>query len=180
MPARKRTAPEPIAASTAGDHVTLTVHKSLYPPDVLFGTAFTFLDRCYVFLDVADKDRTRVELTPRPASAWTAEALAGEFCNELVTQAVRLRLAKETEKVRSLIVGRAIGEALPGPEAPPASPGLADLPPEVAKILAEEESDLDFLDDPLGIAIPWEEKYGKTSPKDEGTPAGKAPAGEDR
>ena len=39
-------------------------------------------------------------------------------------------------------------------------PVLPDLPPEVA-LLAEEEDSLDFLDDPLGIAIPWEEKYGK-------------------
>ena len=31
----------------------------------------------------------------------------------------------------------------------------------VAKLLAEEEDGLDFLDDPLGIAVPWEEKYAK-------------------
>ena len=31
-----------------GPEGTLLVHKDLYPKEVLFGTAFTFLDRCYV------------------------------------------------------------------------------------------------------------------------------------
>ena len=167
MPAKKvssgKAAAAPVETVTKDGVAVLTVHKSLYPADVLFGTAFGFLDRCYVHLDVADKDRIRVELTPRPGHK--AEALAGEFGNEMVNQAVRLRLAKQTEKVRTLVVGRALGEAMPienqdeGPDRDSYLP--ADLPPEVAKILAEEEESLDFLDDPLGIAVPWEEKHAK-------------------
>ena len=159
MPAKKaKNTPGEVAVETRGDVAMLTVHRTLYPEDVLFGTAFTFLDRCFVHLDMADADHVRVELTARPGGS--AADLAGAFKNELVTQAVRLRLARETEQIRTLIVGRAIGEAIPE------EPGDQDefspeLPPEVAKILAEEEDSLDFLDDPLGIAVPWEEKYGK-------------------
>ncbi|NOZ02203.1 MAG: hypothetical protein GXP54_09980, partial [Deltaproteobacteria bacterium] len=73
------------------------------------------------------------------------------------------KLAKDTEAIRTTIVGRAIGQSIPEPEFQPSpEPAPApDLPPEVAKILAEEDDSLDFLDDPLGIAVPWEEKYGK-------------------
>lgn len=153
-----------IVEDATADNVVFTVHRSLYAPDVLFGTAFAFLDRCYVFLDVVDDDRTSVELTARAGTDIVA--VAGEFRNELVTQSVRLDLARETEALRTLIVGRAIGQAMPR-EAPrnegqgSGSQGLPDLPPEVARILAEEEDSLDFLDDPLGIAVPWEEKHEK-------------------
>ncbi|MBP7125552.1 His-Xaa-Ser system protein HxsD [Myxococcota bacterium] len=148
-----------------GPEGSLLVHKNLYSKEVLFGTAFTFLDRCYVHLDVADPDRIRVQLRPRPNSPWTAEDLAGEFANELVNQALRFHFSKQTEKVRSQIITRAIALAGAGDLAPSQAqvPGASvpDLPPEVAKLLAEEDEILDFLDDPLGIAVPWEEKYGK-------------------
>jgi len=156
-----------------GPEGTLLVHKDLYPKEVLFGTAFTFLDRCYVHLDVADPQRIQVRLRPRPSSSWTADELAGEFANELVNQALRLHFSRQTEKVRTQVVARAIALAGAGDlEAPQsqAAPGgsVPDLPPEVAKLLAEEDEILDFLDDPLGIAVPWEEKYGKDgkAPKD--------------
>jgi His-Xaa-Ser system protein HxsD len=165
MPAKKKdgAAAESTVETTVGEGTaTLVVHKSLYPTDVLFGTAFGFLDRCFVFLDMVDKDRVRVELTARPGV--DPAAVVGEFKNELVNQAVRLRLAKQTEEVRTMVVGRAIGQSIPVAEEAPQPapvPFPADLPPEVAKILAEEEESLDFLDDPLGIAVPWEEKYAK-------------------
>ncbi len=177
MPATKAAANPKIKARTSQGVGFLSVHKSLYPNEVLFGTAFAFLDRCYVHLDVEDAERIRVELTPRAHSALSAAELTGEFKNELVNQALRFRLAKQTEKVRTMIVGRAIGEAQPDEEpveGARTAPQVPDLPPEVAKLLAEEDDGLDFLDDPLGIAVPWEEKYGK---KKDGEGAGKAPAG---
>ena len=174
MPARKATA-TPTAVKNVGGTGVLLVHRDLYPNDVLFGTAFAFLDRCYVHLDMADADHVQVELTPRPGAVISATELAGEFKNDLVNQAVRYKLSKQTEKVRTLIVGRAIGlaqpsdedsaqEGAPAPSGAPA-PQVPDLPPEVAKLLAEEDDSLDFLDDPLGIAVPWEEKYGKKDGK---------------
>lgn len=166
MPAKKAQGASPVATQTQGSFGTVLVHKALYPADVLFGTAFSFLDRAYLLLDVEDKDRFRVDIEARPGSRFSLDELVGEFKNELVNQALRYKLARQTEKVRTMIVGRAIAEALPveggpAPSQAPAAPALPDLPPEVAKLLAEEEDSLDFLDDPLGIAVPWEEKYGK-------------------
>lgn len=165
-----------------GPEGSLLVHKNLYPKEVLFGTAFTFLDRCYVLLDVADPDRIEVRLRPRPNSPWTAQDLAGEFANELVNQALRFHFSRQTEKVRSQIITRAIALAgagdLEAPEQAPA-PGVPDLPPEVARLLAEEDENLDFLDDPLGIAVPWEEKYGKDG-KAPTAPAPESGRSEDR
>lgn len=169
MPAKKNTEAVPIETTLGDGTATLIVHRSLYPTDVLFGAAFVFLDRCYIFLDQVDKDRIKIELNPKPGRDLTT--IVGEFKNELVSQAVRLALAKRTEAVRTMIVGRAIGQSLPvAEEQPLQTPAFpSDLPPEVAKILAEEEENLDFLDDPLGIAVPWEEKYGKGKTTDQTT-----------
>lgn len=167
MPAKKGGSKpaDGIAVQTDGAATVIVAHKSLYPEDVLFGTAFAFLDRAWIHLDVLDDDRTRVELTPRPG--YDGSTLAGEFKNELVTQAVRLKLAKETSDVRTMIVGRAIAEAVPTESDASRDDRIEpELPPEVAKILAEEEDTLDFLDDPLGIAVPWEERYGKDTKGD--------------
>lgn len=164
MPAKKAQGSSPVATQTHGSIGTVLVHKTLYPADVLFGTAFSFLDRAYLHLDIEDKDRFRVDIEARPGSRFSLDELVGEFKNELVNQALRHKLAKQTEKVRTMIVGRAIAEAIPmegSPSQAQAAPTLPDLPPEIAKLLAEEEDSLDFLDDPLGIAVPWEEKYGK-------------------
>lgn len=171
MPARKAKTDPAVTVKVDGELGVLLVHRDLYPNDVLFGTAFAFLDRCYVHLDVADDDRVAVRLAPRPGTPFAAAELAGEFGNELVNQALRHKLSRQTEKVRTMIIGRAIGLAQPGEGAPaasglPATPQVPDLPPEVAKLLAEEDENLDFLDDPLGIAVPWEEKYGKKDGKD--------------
>ncbi|MBM4396582.1 MAG: hypothetical protein FJ087_12950 [Deltaproteobacteria bacterium] len=179
MPAKKggtRAAASNVAVEVAGGAAVVVVHKELYPADVLFGTAFAFLDRAFVHLDVVDADRTRIELTARPGV--DAATIGGEFKNELVTQAVRLKLAQDTGEVRTMIVGRAIAEAVPIEQPPAFSDRIEpELPPEVAKILAEEEDALDFLDDPLGIAVPWEDKYGKDkpAPAKDGDGAEKAP-----
>lgn len=157
---KKRCVSEPTVAIHDGS-AQVKVSKAIYAKEVLFGAAFTFLDRCYVHLDMADPEHYLVSLRPKPHMRdLSPQEVAGEFCNELVNEALRLRLAKQTEAVRTEIVKRAIGQSLRAPAPAQSPPPLPDLPPEVAKILAEEE-DLDFLDDPLGIAVPWEEKYGK-------------------
>lgn len=152
---------------TSDGWLRLKVSKKFYSKDALYGTAYVFLDRCYVHLDVADEGHYVVGIRPKPEfGKLDLNALAGEFENELINEEMRIRLAKETLDVRTKIVGTAIAQSMPlpseeEPSSAPEVPDLKDLPPEVVKILKEEGEDLDFLEDPLGIAVPWEEKYGK-------------------
>lgn len=164
MPAKKAVAKAPKITANGKDSATIRVHRKLYPKDVLFGTAFGFLELAFIHLDVADKEHIEVSMRVKPGkTSLSPRDLAGEFANELINQAIRLKLAKDTEKVRATIIERAIAQSVPiGDTQPRSEPSPApDLPPEIAKILAEEDDSLDFLDDPLGIAVPWEEKYGK-------------------
>ena len=128
---------------------TLRLEKSLYPLDVVYGAAYVLIDRAYVRLDKDNKGRVLVDIQCKEkATPERLEALAGEFSNELLTQALRRKLTMKNKAELEAIVTQAIAGASGA-----LLPGLMD------------DDDLDFLDDPLGIAVPWEEKFSKEARK---------------
>src|SRR6185369_8211413 len=87
-----------------------------------------------------------VRLTARSsATPADLDALAGEFVNELVSQATRLRLSQGTARIREYYTAAALRAAA--------------ATPSVDELLAELESE-ELLEDPLEIMVPWEEKHG--------------------
>jgi His-Xaa-Ser system protein HxsD len=131
------------------ESAALRLDATLYPLSALYSAAYIFLDRAYVLLDQPDERHFRATLSWKkaPAQAEGAlERLAGEFANELLSCAWRARIAEDSRMVIESTTARALGGAL-GP------PSLDDL------------ESFDFgdepFDDPLGIALSWEEKYGK-------------------
>lgn len=124
------------------------VNQRIYPLEVVYAAAYVYLDRCYVLLDKAGKDKISVRLKSRPDCARDEfDTVVGEFENELINQALRLKIAKRTEKVREAIIHRALFSAMP----------------ESLDLSLDDEDDTDYLEDPLGIAVPWEDKFGKES-----------------
>ena len=81
------------------------------------------------------------------SGAADTAALAGEFQNELLGQAWRRQIVDENRAFIESITTRALGGAA-GP------PGLDEL-------LAMDIGEASAFDDPLGIAMSWEEKYKK-------------------
>lgn len=135
--------------------VDVLVDPNVYPLEVVMGAAYVFVDRCFLLLDRVDGGRVRVTFTARPEAApGSLAAMAGEFQNELLAQALRARLTERHEKLREALVARALFGA--APEMAPAAPTDAQLGVEGRFLPAEGD---DYLDDPLGIAVPWEEKY---------------------
>ena len=144
----------------------LALDAGLYPIDVLYGAAYVLIDRAYVLLDreaaaggTGDKGgkagRFLVRLRTRgPTSREGLEALSGEFGNELLSQALRRKVTRQNSKIIEEIVTQAIAGA-----------AGASLPQD----FLDEDDDMDFLEDPLGIAVPWEEKFKKK--KADGDPA---------
>lgn len=123
----------------------ILVSQRVYPLEVIYKAAHVYLDRCYVLLEPAEKDRIRVRLRGKPeCTRETFLAVVGEFENELLNQALRLKVSKRTEKLRNAIVHSALFSALPE-----------------SLDLSVEEGNADYLEDPLGIAVPWEEKFAK-------------------
>lgn len=141
--------PEALARADLSDScVTLTVDQSVYPVEALYGAAYVFIDRCYVVVDRPDSARFLVTLSAKAPGA-TADALrglAGDFANELLSCAWRHRITTDNRAVIEAVTRQAIAGAM-GP------PTLEDL----ASFDFTEEA----FDDPLGIAVSWEDKYGK-------------------
>jgi His-Xaa-Ser system protein HxsD len=145
--------------------VTLTVDSTLYPLSALYAAGYIFIDRCFVLLDKPDAGHFRVRLSSKKGDAAeaTLTAFVGEFANELLSCAWRAKIAEES---RALIES-ATAQALSGAMGPPS---LDDL----EKFDFSEEA----FEDPLGIAMSWEEKYSKNKKKAEGEAVEETPKGE--
>lgn len=130
----------------------LTLDAGLYPVDAIYSAAYALIDRAWVLLDRAPVTsgkgfRFLIHLRGKmPLGEVGLQALSGEFGNELLSQALRRKVVKQNNKIIEEIVTQAIAGA-----------AGATLPQD----FMEEDDDLDFLDDPLGIAVPWEEKFKK-------------------
>jgi len=124
----------------------VALERNLYPLDVIYGAAYVLIDRAYLLLDRRASDgRVTVRIESRDGGDEAAlRALVGEFSNELLNQALRRKITRQNKVELEAIVTQALagatGALLPG-----------DM----------DDDDLDFLDDPLGIAVPWEEKFSK-------------------
>jgi His-Xaa-Ser system protein HxsD len=126
--------------------LTLSLDVGLYPRDVLYAAAYVFLDRAYVLLDRVGA-RFVVHLRGKQAlDEPVLRALAGEFENELLAQALRRQVIDANQRIIENIATLAIAGASAAEGAGP--PADADAPIAVP--------DDGFMDDPLGIAVPWQ------------------------
>jgi len=142
--------------------IALEFDEELYPRDAIHGAAYVFLDRCYLHLDRAADKRVRVMIRSKAGKPADTQGLAGDFENELLGQAWRRRIAADNQELIEAITTRALAGAA-GP------PGLDDL-------LAMDIGEATAFEDPLGIAMSWEEKYTKKK-ADKAAAAGAEPAG---
>src|SRR5258708_21308433 len=94
--------------------MTLSLDIDLYPRDVLYAAAYVFLDRAYVLLD-RDGTRFLVHLRGKqPVDEAALRAMAGEFENELLAQALRHRVIKANQRIIEDITSLAIAGAAGG------------------------------------------------------------------
>ncbi len=137
--------------STGAGSATLTVDTGVYSLDIIKRAAFCFVEFCYVFMEPSDGSHIAVTLTPKlpGPSEELLEEFIGEYANELLNQLLRDQLQADTRNARELIVGRALF----------AASGEGDKADDALGFLDDDDDD-DFLDDPLGIAVPWEDQVG--------------------
>jgi len=151
----KRTRPAAAArgaSSPLPGRIVVSVDRKLYPLDAVYGAAYVFLDRAYVFLEKGPAGTVKVSLAGKtPLGESGLNALAGEFVNELLNQSIRATLDESGRRVREYVVLKSHYGA---------AAGRMDVEELLDKTLKEA-----FDDDPLEIAVPWEEKYGKDEGK---------------
>jgi len=143
------------------NRITLAVNPKLYPLEAVYSAAYVFMDRAYIVLDGDPEKEILVNMKLKDGvQSVSLEQLGDEFNNELINYADYLTRARETKKIREMFLQRAILTNDPQAAEEIIAGGGEDLSEEGGLDL-DELDDEDFLDDPEGIAIPWEEKYGK-------------------
>ncbi|MFA6316882.1 MAG: His-Xaa-Ser system protein HxsD [Elusimicrobiota bacterium] len=178
----------------------LKIDTKVYPLEAVQAAAYSLTDRVYA--RVARKGaEAAVTLKPK-AGGDGAARLEDEFFNELLHQTLRLRVSESNQKIREYIVTKALVSAQvpssmpeepapadgPDPDCPecqaeakakagqagPAAPPVdEELEKEIEKLLAEIEKSGPASDDPLGVAVPWEQKHqpqGRPAPGGESVP----------
>lgn len=122
--------------------VSFLIDESIYDLDVVYGAAYLFIDRCFVWLDRPADRKVEVVLRSRgEADAPALEALAGEFNNELLNQALRKNIGNANGRIREFIMAKAFFSM--------------DAPASIDKLLAELDAE-EMADDALDIPVPWE------------------------
>ncbi len=125
--------------------IVISVDPNLYSLNSIYGTAYVFLDRAYIYLDGDANKEIYVNLKGKEKlTREEMENLADEFLNELLNYSLRDQISKNNCKIREYIVGAAL---------------IGTSGESVNKSAELEEED--WKKDPLGIAIPWEEKYSR-------------------
>lgn len=123
--------------------ITFVLDETVYPRDATYGAAYIFIDRCYVFLSVPADKAVEVRLRAKEATTEQAlEAMAGEFANELLNQTLRLRIGESTKTIREYYMARAF---------------FTDQSTSTIDALLAELDAEELEDDPLEIAVPWEQ-----------------------
>ena len=129
--------------------LTLSLDVGLYPRDVLYAAAYVFIDRCYVLLD-REGSRFIVHLRGKqPLDEAALRAMAGEFENELLAQALRHQVVDANQRIIEEVVAVAIGGAAGVVEG-------SDTKLEGAALIDPGDAEDGFVADPQGIARPWE------------------------
>jgi len=140
--------------------IALEISEELYPLDAIYGAAYLFIDRCWLYLGRPGDRLVRVELRTKEEApdGEVLEALAGEFANELLNQVLRFRIGASTATIREYYMARAF---FGGSNHASIDALLAELDQEEL-----EEGELE-------IAVPWAEEPASTD-TDEADSAGKS------
>lgn len=159
-----------VSADISAGHVSLVVEESVYPLEAVYGASYTFIDRCYVHISRPSAATFQVRLSPKKMNVDEdlLRTFIGEFGNELLSCAWRLKIAEQNRALIESVTMQAVGSAM----------GQASLDDLAAFDFTDEA-----FEDPLGIAVSWEEKYKKkektseasVAPVDEHAPVVESP-----
>lgn len=123
-------------------YIAFTLDESIYNRTAVFGAAYLFVDRCFLWLSKPQEGQVRLRLKAKEAKDEEGfHALAGEFANELLNQMVRQQVGESTQRLREYYMGRAFyGD---------------DTRASIDALLAELDAE-ELADEPLEISVPWE------------------------
>lgn len=135
--------------------VIIEVNPKIYPLDVVYSAAYVLIDDYYILLDGDPKNKIKVVISSKKGKKNLKKA-ASEFNNQLLNYAFYKEQSKKNSNIRQIMLQAALLQT----EEAKTEKSQATSPEEE---FLEKTEDADFLDDPEGIAVPWEQKYKNKS-----------------
>ena len=126
-----------LEVNSEGKYVLVSLNPKIYPLEVVYSAAYTFIDRAYVIFDGNISEEILVELRLKKKDQ-DLTILGREFNNELVNYAASAVQSFKNQEVRDAIVRRAF---------------LTNS--------GSSKSTDDIVSDPEGIAQPWKQPESK-------------------
>jgi len=121
---------------------TLVLDAKLYPLSAIYGAAYVFIDKVYIRFEGDPAKKIKVLFKAKAdTSREDFRKIVGDFENELLNYSLRDQIVSSNQKIRETLIAQALLSA------------LGDLP---VQGNGDENS---FVDDPLGIAKTWEERF---------------------
>jgi len=157
--------------------IDLVFDSKIYPLEAIYIASYIFIDNFYIFLDGDPNSKIKVKLTPKTNNSSSNQNLNNtkeEFLNELLNCTLRYRISKENKNLREFILGTAllgsVGKLNPSEDFFEDERSLAKELEQLQaadEIISDENEDENgvVFDDPLGIAVPWEEKFKNNKEK---------------
>ena len=134
------------------NQIIFSLNAKFYSLEAVCAAAYVFIDRAYVFLDGDPKKVIEVSLKGKAKlSKVELEGLRGEFLNELLDYILRIQISQKNQKIREYIVASIL---------------LSAIPQNSSSDSCDPAETGDWQNDPLGIAVPWEEKFQEIKPKE--------------
>ncbi len=91
--------------------IVLKYKEKLYPREAVMKAAYHFIDKSYIHVDTCE-DEYVIEITAKGSNDVTAIAL--EFENEMLAQAVRYQVYLQTHIIREILMARAMSSTITG------------------------------------------------------------------
>ncbi len=132
-----------------GNFVLVSINPKIYPLEIIYSAAYTFIDRAYVIIDGDPSEELFVELKLKEKG--DLETLGREFNNELVNYAVYAVQSVRTQNVRDALVEKVFSSNTE--DATTTQATETDVEDE-----DDEFKGMDYENDPAGITKPWTSK----------------------
>lgn len=129
--------------------IIVLIDSNLYPLEAIYGAAYIFLDRAYIFLEKGPKTKIKIILKEK---GKLSKNLKDEFLNELLNFSLRYKISKNNKKIREYIVGKALSTSL-----------MTHLTSKTEQL--EQKNNPLWKKNSSGIVIPWDKKLEKISKK---------------
>jgi His-Xaa-Ser system protein HxsD len=136
--------------------IEIKINTEIYPLEAVYSAAYVFLDKAYVFLKGDPKGEITAEIRPKQEikNEIGMEEFGMEFNSQLLNYTTYKQYSDKNIEVKKMLMHE-IFTNIKGDNLPINAE---------EKVSVANYKDIE-IDDPDGILIPWEEKYGKKKPR---------------